>query len=88
LSFGQAFTALFLSLTLTVLGLWCLLRPKTMQGYALKHSAKRWLKNSSLEWMNTTQYLRYLRLMGSVMFIVGTWVTIIFAKKCVESLFI
>ena len=80
--------ALFTSLTLSVMGLYCLLSPKEIQGYALKHSAENWLKSSSLEWMKTPRYLLYVRLMGGTAFAVGTAATVILAIEWFKLWFI
>jgi hypothetical protein len=73
--------ALFTSFTLSFLGLFCLLSPRGMQAYALKHSAKRLLSDSALGWMSTPKYLLYLRLMGGIISVAGSVATAILAIK-------
>ena len=80
---------LFMSLTLLLLGLSCLFSPKAIQGYALKHKTNWWFtKNTFFDWMETPKYLLYLRVMGAVVSVIGTFATVIFARKWFESWFI
>jgi nitric oxide reductase large subunit len=85
----EIFIALFMSLTLLLLGLACLFWPQTIQGYAMKHNA-RWLvgRRPFLDWMNTPKYLKYLRVVGGIILSVAIILTIIFMKKWFESWFI
>jgi len=86
---GQIFVALFMSLTLLILGLSCLFWPQAVQRYALKRKVGwRFKTNASLEWMETPRYLMYLRFVGVVVSVVGMIATSIFAKKWFESWFI
>jgi hypothetical protein len=81
--------ALFMSLTLLLLGLSCLLWPKAMQRYSLKHKVGwRFKTNTALDWMETPRYLLYLRLLGAAVAVIGTFATMFLAKKFVESWFI
>ena len=86
---GEIFAALFMSLTLTLEGVSCLLWPRVIQEYALKQNTK-WTSrlNPFLEWMKTAQYLTYLRIMGGVILGMGVILTAIFMKKWYESWFI
>jgi hypothetical protein len=85
---GQIFVVLFMSVNLLLIGASCLLSPRAVQDYALKHTINWWRKNSSPEWVNTPQYLRFLRFIGGALFVAGTLATIIFMKKWFESWFI
>lgn len=89
MSSGEILAALFMSLTLLLVGVSCLFWPQTIKDYALKQNAK-WLatRNPFQGWMRTPQYLTYLRLMGGVVMSMAVFLTIIFMKKLLETLFI
>lgn len=88
MSGGGSLLALFASLTLLLVGVSCLFWPQAIQDYALKQNT-RWVKrNPFLEWMETPQYLKYLRIMGGVILGIAVFLTIIFMKKWFESWFI
>lgn len=59
-------------------GLICLLWPKKMQEYALRHSTKFYFwQNPFLGWMKTRSYLVYLRVMGAVFLAAGAFVLLV-----------
>ena len=89
MSGGGILVALFMSLTLLLVGMSCLFWPRAIQEYALKRNTT-WSvgRNPFLEWMKTPQYLKYLRIMGAVILAIAAFLTIIFAKKWFDSWFI
>ncbi len=89
MSGGEILAALFISLTLLLVGVSYLLWPQTIQAYALRQNPKWWARRNPFKvWMKTPQYLTYLRLMGGVILGMAVFFTIIFMKKLVETLFI
>ena len=80
--------AMFMSLALAVLGAYCLFAPREIQAYALKHRPKGLLSDSSSDWMNTSSYLLYLRLLGGAAFISGGTATVILATIWFKTWFI
>ena len=89
MSGGEILAALFMSLTLLLVGVSCLFWPQAIRDYALKQNTKWSARlNPFLEWMKTSQYLTYLRLMGGVVLAMAIFLTILFMKKWYESWFI
>ena len=89
MSGSEIFAALFISITLLLVGISCLSWPQTIQAYALKQNPKWWVRrNPFQEWMQTPQYVTYLRLMGGAVMGMAVFLTIIFVKKLLEMLFI
>jgi nitric oxide reductase large subunit len=89
MSGAGSFVALFMSLTLLLVGMSCLFWPQAIQSYSLKRNTT-WLvgRNPFLDWMKTPQYLKYLRIMGGVILSLAAFLTIIFARKWFDSWFI
>jgi len=85
LSDGLIFIVFLLSLTPLIVGLSCLLCAEEIQGYALRFNTK---SNPFLKWVKTPQYVRYLRILGSMAICTSIPLTIIFAKKWFETWFI
>jgi hypothetical protein len=85
---GVIFGALFMSLTLLLVGVSCLLWPQTIQAYALKQNPRWTRRNPFQEWIKTPQYVTYLRLMGGAVTAIAGFLTIVFMKKWFETWFI
>jgi hypothetical protein len=86
---GAIFAALFMSLTLLLVGVSCLFWPHAIQEYALKKSLKWGAKqNPFLGWMQTPQHVTYLRLMDAAVMSMAMVLTIVFMKKWFQTWFI
>jgi nitric oxide reductase large subunit len=80
--------AIFLSCTLVALGVVSFVSPEALQAYALRQNSKWFPTNPFLEWMNTANYIRFLRFTGIVVYSAGLFAAYVLIKRLGETAFI
>jgi len=80
--------ASFMSFTLLAIGVVGFVSPRTVQDYALRQNTKWFPANPFLEWMNTANYIRFIRIIGLMAYILGLFAVFLLLKIFQETVFI
>jgi len=85
---GLCLLAIFMSFVLVAAGASGFVSPEALQDYALRQNSKWFPKNPFMNWMKTASYVRFLRLVGIIVYIAGLFAVFVLLKRLCETAFI
>jgi hypothetical protein len=85
---GLLAPALLMSFVLVTIGVVSFVSPEALQDYALRQNAKWFPTNPFLDWMKTTDYVRFLRFIGLAVYIASLFAAYVLLKRFWQTVFI
>ena len=85
---GLLLPAIFMNCVVVAIGVVSFVSPEAVQDYAVRQNSKWFPGNPFLNWMKTANYIRFIRVIGMVVYMAGLFAAFVLLKELAEIAFI